>query len=88
MCLGHSDTIDMSTTPGPCPQIDKQQPYAPKFKGTGADDYPVGKQTAMRTVTRVVDLSKLHLHVSLAGILHSLPPTTLHTGQHGEAQIE
>jgi hypothetical protein len=86
MRLGHSDIRDMSTTPGPCPQIDKQLPDALKLKGTGADDCPVGKQTAMRTVTRVVDLSKLHLHVSLAGILHSLPPTILYTDQHGEAQ--
>ena len=49
---GHLDTLNMSATPGPCPQIDKQRPAAPEFKETGVDDFLLGKQTTMRTVAK------------------------------------
>lgn len=47
-----------------------------------------GKQTAMRTVAKGADLSKLHLHVSLAGSSTVQPSTTQCKGHIKEARLQ
>jgi hypothetical protein len=47
-----------------------------------------GKQTAMRTVAKGADLSKLHLHVSLAGSSTVKPSTAQRKGHIKEARLQ